>query len=100
MSGSWNEGKFVDYKAQLSLKQNCLSVWELIELVGMGYFTKGMDRHTTSMGITEVYQELILNILKQVRNGVCERDSLNIMFGLMFSKLYPTSFLKCTTYTP
>ncbi|XP_060796809.1 switch-associated protein 70 isoform X2 [Neoarius graeffei] len=65
MSGSWNEGKFVDYKAQLSLKQNCLSVWELIELVGMGYFTKGMDRHTTSMGITEVYQELILNILKQ-----------------------------------
>lgn len=71
VSGNWNEGRFVDYKAQLSLKQNCLNVWELIELVGMGYFTKGMDRQTTSLGITEVYQELILDILKQVRNGVC-----------------------------
>lgn len=68
MSGIWNEGKFVEYKAQLSLKQNCLSVWELIELVGMGYFTKGMDRQTTSLGINEVFQELILDILKQVRN--------------------------------
>lgn len=68
MSMSWNEGRFVDYKAQLSLKHNCLNVWELIDLVGMGHFTKGMDRQTTSMGITEVFQELILDILKQVRN--------------------------------
>ncbi|KAM9461650.1 switch-associated protein 70 [Clarias gariepinus] len=65
MSGIWNEGKFVEYKAQLSMKQNCLSVWQLIELVGMGYFTKGMDRQTTSLGINEVFQELILDILKQ-----------------------------------
>ncbi|KAF5891979.1 switch-associated protein 70-like, partial [Clarias magur] len=65
MSGNWNEGKFVEYKAQLSLKKNCLSVWELIELVGMGYFTKGMDRQTTSLGINEVFQELILDVLKQ-----------------------------------
>lgn len=74
VSGNWNEGRFADYKAQLSLKQNSLNVWELIELVGMGYFTKGMDRQTTSMGISEVFQELILDILKQVRNGlkVCE----------------------------
>lgn len=74
VSGNWNEGRFADYKAQLSLKHNCLNVWELIELVGMGYFTKGMDRHTISMGISEVFQELILDILKQVRNGlkVCE----------------------------
>ncbi|GAA6085490.1 switch-associated protein 70 isoform X1, partial [Tachysurus ichikawai] len=65
VSGNWNEGHFADYKAQLSLKQNCLSAWELIELVGMGYFTKGMDRQTTSMGISEVFQELILDVLKQ-----------------------------------
>ncbi|KAB5558912.1 hypothetical protein PHYPO_G00022700 [Pangasianodon hypophthalmus] len=65
VSGNWNEGRFVDYKAQLSLKQNCLNVWELIELVGMGHFTKGMDRQTTSIGITQVFQELILDILKQ-----------------------------------
>ncbi|XP_076879733.1 switch-associated protein 70 [Brachyhypopomus gauderio] len=63
--GSWNEGRFVDYKTQLSLKRNCLNVWELIELVGMGYFTKGLDRQAVSMGLQEVFQELILGILKQ-----------------------------------
>lgn len=81
VSGNWTEGRFVDYKAKLSLKQNCLNVWELIELVGMGYFTKGMDRQTTSLGITEVYQELILDILKQVRNGVCETSCLWLAYA-------------------
>ncbi|XP_062869043.1 switch-associated protein 70 isoform X2 [Trichomycterus rosablanca] len=61
---NWNEERFVDYKAQLSLKE-CLNAWELIELVGMGYFTKGMDRQTISLGIHGVFQELILDILKQ-----------------------------------
>lgn len=56
----------MDYKAQLSLKNYCLSAWELIEMMGMGHFTKGMERQTVAMGINEVYQELILNILKQV----------------------------------
>ncbi|XP_026867531.2 switch-associated protein 70 [Electrophorus electricus] len=63
--GSWNEGRFVDYKAQLSLKRNSLSVWELTELVGMGYFTKGMNQQTVSLGLLEVFQELILGIVKQ-----------------------------------
>lgn len=62
---SWNEDRFVDYKAQLSLKKDRLSVWELIEVVGMGLFTKGMNRQTVSLGIQEVFQELILDILKQ-----------------------------------
>uniref|UniRef100_A0AAR2LBQ0 Switch-associated protein 70 n=1 Tax=Pygocentrus nattereri TaxID=42514 RepID=A0AAR2LBQ0_PYGNA len=65
IGSDWNEGRFVDYKVQLSAKKNCLRVWELIELVGMSYFTKGMERQTISMGINEVFQELILNILKQ-----------------------------------
>ncbi|MCI4379154.1 hypothetical protein PGIGA_G00224640 [Pangasianodon gigas] len=65
MGGSWIEEKFEDYKMQLSFKQQCLSVWELIELVGMGHFSKGMDRQTLSMGISEVFQELILDVLKQ-----------------------------------
>ncbi|TTK78898.1 Switch-associated protein 70 [Bagarius yarrelli] len=72
ISGNWNEGRFADYKAQLSLKQNCLNVWELIELVGMGYFTKGMDHQTTSIGITEVFNELILDILKQAEQALIE----------------------------
>ncbi|XP_056334631.1 switch-associated protein 70b [Danio aesculapii] len=65
MGGSWIEEKFEQYKLQLSSKHQCLSVWELIELVGMGHFSKGMDRQTLSMGITEVFHELILDVLKQ-----------------------------------
>ncbi|KAI5098130.1 switch-associated protein 70, partial [Silurus meridionalis] len=65
MGGSWIEEKFEDYKTQLSFKQQCLNVWELIELVGMGHFSKGMDRQTLSMGISEVFQELIMDVLKQ-----------------------------------
>lgn len=67
MGGSWIEEKFEEYKMQLITRQQCLSVWELIELVGMGHFSKGMDRQTLSMGINEVFQELILDMLKQVR---------------------------------
>uniref|UniRef100_A0A8D3B8N3 Switch-associated protein 70 n=1 Tax=Scophthalmus maximus TaxID=52904 RepID=A0A8D3B8N3_SCOMX len=63
MGGSWMEERFEDYR--LDSKQQCLSAWELIGLVGSGHFSKGMDRQTLSMGITEVYQELILDVLKQ-----------------------------------
>lgn len=66
MGGSWVEERFEDYKLQLNSKQQCLSAWELINLVGSGHFSKGMDRQTLSMGISEVYQELILDVLKQV----------------------------------
>ncbi|XP_043072698.1 switch-associated protein 70b [Puntigrus tetrazona] len=65
MGGSWIEEKFEEYKLQLSSKHQCLNAWELIELVGMGHFSKGMDRQTLSMGINEVFQELILDVLKQ-----------------------------------
>lgn len=60
------EERFEDYKLELNTKQQCLNVWELIALVGSGHFSKGMDRQTLSMGISEVYQELILDVLKQV----------------------------------
>ncbi|XP_041705710.1 switch-associated protein 70 isoform X2 [Coregonus clupeaformis] len=65
MGGSWVEERFEDYKLELSIKQQCLSVWELITLVGTGTFSKGMDCQTLSMGITEVFHELILDIFKQ-----------------------------------
>uniref|UniRef100_A0A3B3VY21 Switch-associated protein 70 n=1 Tax=Poecilia latipinna TaxID=48699 RepID=A0A3B3VY21_9TELE len=65
MGGSWVEERFEDLKLELSSKQQCLNVWELITLVGSGQFSKGMDQQTLSMGISEVYQELILDVLKQ-----------------------------------
>uniref|UniRef100_A0AAQ5Y7N6 Switch-associated protein 70 n=1 Tax=Amphiprion ocellaris TaxID=80972 RepID=A0AAQ5Y7N6_AMPOC len=65
MGGSWVEERFEDYKLKLSSNQQCLNAWELISLVGSGHFSKGMDRQTLSMAISEVYQELILDVLKQ-----------------------------------
>ncbi|XP_049417114.1 switch-associated protein 70 [Epinephelus fuscoguttatus] len=65
MGSGWSEEKFSNYKLQLNTKKNCLNAWELIELVGMGYFSKGMNCQTLSMGINEVFQELILDVLKQ-----------------------------------
>ncbi|XP_074473170.1 switch-associated protein 70-like [Sebastes fasciatus] len=65
MGSRWSEEKFADYKLKLNKKKNCLTAWELIELVGMGYFSKGMNHQTLSMGITEVFQELIMDVLKQ-----------------------------------
>lgn len=66
MGGSWVEERFEDYKLQLDSRQQCLTAWEIITLVGSGHFSKGMDRQMLSMGINEVYQELILDVLKQV----------------------------------
>ncbi|XP_041794518.1 switch-associated protein 70b [Chelmon rostratus] len=65
MGGSWVEERFEDYKLQLNSKQQNLNAWGLISLVGSGHFSKGMDRQTLSMGINEVYLELILDVLKQ-----------------------------------
>ncbi|OCT83655.1 switch-associated protein 70 isoform X2 [Xenopus laevis] len=65
MGGGWQQALFEDYKVALDKKQNGLSVWELIELIGRGQFSKGMDHATVSMAINEVFNELILDILKQ-----------------------------------
>lgn len=67
MGTGCSEEKFADYKLQLNTKKNHLTAWELIELVGTGFFSKSVNRHTLSLGINEVFQELILNVLKQVR---------------------------------
>ncbi|KAM4744074.1 switch-associated protein 70-like [Anableps anableps] len=64
MGMGWCEEKFTDYRMQHSTK-NCLAVWELIELVGVIYFSKDVDRQILSMSINEVFSELILDILKQ-----------------------------------
>ncbi|KAM6926408.1 switch-associated protein 70b isoform 2-T2 [Lycodopsis pacificus] len=65
IGGSWVEERFEDYKLQLNMKQQSLNAWELISLVGSGHFSKGIDRQALSMGVNEVYQELIVDVLKQ-----------------------------------
>ncbi|CAH2325544.1 switch-associated 70 [Pelobates cultripes] len=65
MGGGWQQALFEDYRIGLHRKQNGLSAWELIELIGSGEFSKGMDHTTVSMAINEVFNELVLDILKQ-----------------------------------
>lgn len=65
MGSGWSEEKFANYRLQLHTK-SCLSAWDLIDLVGAG-FCKGLHPQTVSMGINEVFQELILDVVKQVR---------------------------------
>ncbi|KAM9659537.1 switch-associated protein 70 isoform 1-T1 [Trichechus inunguis] len=65
MGGGWQQEQFEDYKINFDDSKDGLSAWELIELIGNGHFSKGMDRQTVSMAISEVFSELILDVLKQ-----------------------------------
>nr|XP_005578699.1 PREDICTED: switch-associated protein 70 isoform X2 [Macaca fascicularis] len=65
MGGGWQQEQFEHYKINFDDSKNGLSAWELIELIGNGQFSKGMDRQTVSMAINEVFDELILDVLKQ-----------------------------------
>ncbi|KAM5223133.1 switch-associated protein 70 [Hipposideros larvatus] len=65
MGGGWQQEQFEHYKITFDDGKDGLSVWELIELIGNGQFSKGMDRQTVSMAINEVFNELILDVLKQ-----------------------------------
>ncbi|XP_067850077.1 switch-associated protein 70b [Heptranchias perlo] len=65
MGVNWQQEQFEEYRAHLGLRRYGLSVWEFIELVGSGLFSKGMNRQTLSMAINEVYYELILDVMKQ-----------------------------------
>ncbi len=76
MGFSWNEDRFEDYRMQLSAKKKHLNAWELIELIGMGHFTKGINPQTLSIGINEVNQELVMDVIKQV--GVCVKANVDI----------------------
>ncbi|XP_034975248.1 switch-associated protein 70 [Zootoca vivipara] len=65
MGLGWHQEQFEHYKISLDTSWEGLSAWELIELIGSGRFSKGMDRQTVSMAINEVFNELILDVLKQ-----------------------------------
>uniref|UniRef100_A0A8B9E170 Switching B cell complex subunit SWAP70 n=1 Tax=Anser cygnoides TaxID=8845 RepID=A0A8B9E170_ANSCY len=65
MGAGWQQGQFDHYKIALNTSREGLSAWELIDLIGSGQFSKGMDRQTVSMAINEVFNELILDVLKQ-----------------------------------
>uniref|UniRef100_A0A8C6V7A7 Switch-associated protein 70 n=1 Tax=Naja naja TaxID=35670 RepID=A0A8C6V7A7_NAJNA len=65
MGLGWHQEQFEHYRISLDANWEGLSAWELIELIGSGRFSKGMDGPTVSMGINEVFSELILDVLKQ-----------------------------------
>lgn len=72
MGSGWSEEKLANYRLQLHPKSS-LSAWDLIDLVGAA-FCKGLHPQTVSMGISGVFQELILDVVKQVRWPVCCRQ--------------------------
>lgn len=88
IGGSWVEERFEDYKLQLNSNQESLKAWQLISLVGSGHFSKGMDRQTLSMGITDVYQELILDVLKQVGSTHVQTEHWYSLCDWSFAKLH------------
>ncbi|KAM8971439.1 switch-associated protein 70 [Antechinus flavipes] len=65
MGGVWQQEEFEHYKINFDATRDGLSAWELIELIGSGQFSKGMDWQTVSMAVNEVFNELILDVLKQ-----------------------------------
>lgn len=64
MGIGWQQEQSEQCKTTICNK-NGLSVWELIALICSRQFCKGMDQQTVSVAINEVYQELILDVLKQ-----------------------------------
>lgn len=54
-------------EAQAAQSSSGLSVWQFLELFNSGRCLRGVGRDTLSMAIHEVYQELIQDVLKQVR---------------------------------
>lgn len=54
-------------EAQAAQTTGGLSVWQFLELFNSGRCLRGVGRDTLSMAIHEVYQELIQDVLKQVR---------------------------------
>lgn len=83
-----DEEKFAEYKAN---SKSCLSAWETINLVGMTYFCREVEPQTLSMGINHVFTELIMDVLKQVRQEV---DISLLMFSIymcayrLYSNIY------------
>uniref|UniRef100_UPI00398EE9F7 switch-associated protein 70b isoform X3 n=1 Tax=Pristiophorus japonicus TaxID=55135 RepID=UPI00398EE9F7 len=65
MGVNWQQEQFEEYRAHFGATRCGLSVWEFIELVGSGLFSRRMNRQTLSMAINEVYCELILDVMKQ-----------------------------------
>ncbi|XP_040985304.1 switch-associated protein 70 isoform X2 [Aquila chrysaetos chrysaetos] len=77
MGAGWQQEQFDHYKIALNTSREGLSAWELIDLIGSGQFSKGMDRQTVSMAINEVFNELILDVLKQ---ALPDKDGKKCLF--------------------
>ncbi|XP_052551928.1 switch-associated protein 70 isoform X3 [Tympanuchus pallidicinctus] len=77
MGAGWQQEQFDLYKIALNTSREGLSAWELIDLIGSGQFSKGMDRQTVSMAVNEVFNELILDVLKQ---ALPDKDGKKCLF--------------------
>ncbi|XP_061559780.1 LOW QUALITY PROTEIN: switch-associated protein 70-like [Phycodurus eques] len=65
VASGWRRQENLSASALQANGSRRLTAWELIRLVGSGAFSEGVDRQSLSLGIDEVFQELILDVLKQ-----------------------------------
>lgn len=65
-----NSGELDDYLSQEAQQLSGLTVWQFLDLVNSGRFLRGIEREAISMAVEEVYQEIIGDVLKQVRSSL------------------------------
>ncbi|KAJ7332976.1 hypothetical protein JRQ81_015156 [Phrynocephalus forsythii] len=65
MSIELNSGELDDYFSQETQQQSGLTVWQFLDLLNSGRFLRSIEREAISMAIEEVYQEIIVDVLKQ-----------------------------------
>lgn len=68
-----NSGELDDYFTQEAQQQSGLTVWQFLDLVNSGRFLRGIEREAISMAVEEVYQEIIGDVLKQVKSSLLVR---------------------------
>ncbi|XP_043953989.1 switch-associated protein 70 [Gambusia affinis] len=73
--GIWCEEKFTDYRMRHNTK-SCLTVWELIELVGVIYFSNDVDRQILSNRDINMRLMLRLGLLSPHREARLRRREL------------------------
>nr|XP_061843099.1 differentially expressed in FDCP 6 homolog [Nerophis lumbriciformis] len=65
MSTELNCVELEDFFSQDAVQQRGITVWIFLEMMDTGKIVRGMDRAAISMGIEEVYREIVGDVLKE-----------------------------------
>ncbi|XP_063064430.1 differentially expressed in FDCP 6 homolog [Engraulis encrasicolus] len=65
MSMELNCVELEDYLSQESVLQNGFTVWAFLNMMNSGKLTRGISKETITMGVEEVYREIVGDVLKE-----------------------------------